>query len=121
MITISATGTTTGTRYRVQLPHFISFTPSNPRQQVTRIALAGNAVQQYSAKNTSAGSFAYSGTVETEKAATINTIQFATGECILGYELGAWLCTIDAVLTPSQYRGKTNLAIMFKVIRKLAV
>jgi len=106
--------------YEVRLPWALSWSVSNPRQQVTRVALAGNEVQQYAAKSTSAGTAQYQADVDTDDADNLDALQMASGECVVSDGSSAWVATIDAKLSPTNSPGKTNVAISFRVIRKIA-
>ena len=114
MITIFANNQT------VKLPWSLSWSYSNPRKQATRQALAGNDIQQYAAKNTSAGSFTYSEDIDSADAEILDSAQYATGEACVSDGSSAWVVVFDVQLKPSANPRKTNVTISMKCVRRIA-
>lgn len=85
----------------------------------TKQALAGNDIQQYSEKSTSAGSFSYSEDIDSADALMLDLMQYATGEACVSDGASAWMVVFDVQLKPSANPRKSNASISMKCVRKI--
>lgn len=116
---ITVVATISGVYHRANLPWVPDWVVAIDRPMAEMVALAGNMIRQGSAKNATAGTAAFSGGIDFDQAAILETIDDGASSVFLSDGIRVYEAQMDAKIKPTIQGGKRHAEIAFRIIRQV--